>query len=138
MRRFTIPPASARWSWFCTAMLVVLGPSWIVLSAFLFTALTTLRGWTNEPRRFWRPFTLVSLLLAGLAGGAWLWRADELVLMLPGQGDRPSLPSAGWPRQLVYSFTTYIVCCLALAPHTTARLWYAARAFRRANASDRD
>jgi len=109
-------------------MIVVLfGPVFLLVGPYLFTVLTSWRGWSNEPARFWRPFTLGSLVAAASCSVLSITHGQSLVGILVG-GKHPNWVNSPEVDLLLLAatcFGSYVVFCLALLPHTVARLAYA-------------
>jgi hypothetical protein len=77
------------------------------------TTLGTCRGWGMQPARFWRPFTIVSLVLAAVAAVFWPYLG-------PGLYECMSPETIG--SDLVYLTVCYIAWSLALVPHNIVRI----------------
>jgi hypothetical protein len=73
----------------------------------------TLRGWSMQPAKFWRPFTVVSLVLA--ASAALFWPYLEPGLYEEISGEMTALGSG-------YLIVGYIVWSLVLVPHNIVRI----------------
>ena len=123
MRRpLSIPPISAREA--RISILATVLSNYLVRNLALTTMLTW-RGWSEKPAWLWRPFTILTLVVAATAalfwpylGGSRLYEAvfgGSYFLPTP-----PHLESHG--LTLTYATLCYIVWSLVLLPHTLARL----------------
>jgi hypothetical protein len=121
-RRFSIPPISAREARISILFTVLFG---YFGRQILLTTMLTWRGWSLKPARFWRPFTVVSLLIAAVA--ALFWPAlggDALYEKVFGASFFAPTPphTVAQIGPVVYVMLCYIVWSLALLPHTLVRV----------------
>lgn len=126
MRRFDIPPPTARQARWAIFLPVLFGPLWYMLLPFVITILGACRAWSNQPRWFWRLFTILSLLVAASGALGWPLLGRSWLKLVFGPG-RISI-SPLWqnvPYLLGWWAASYVVWSALLLPHMVARLLYA-------------
>jgi hypothetical protein len=96
--------------------------------AFALTTLGTSRGWWMQPTRGWRPFTILSLVLAAAAAVLWPYLAPGLF---------ESLIQGAIGSDLAYVTVCYIAWSLALVPHNVVRILVLIRERRNATKQGR-
>lgn len=129
-----MPPISTRQARRSIVAVMLFGPLYLLLLPFLMTLVAAWRGWRLQPLRFWRPFTLMSLILAFATTLGWpLLGGYRLADFLFGESAFRlryyALTEISFDEQilvfLAYWAASYIVCALVLLPHTVMRFVHA-------------
>lgn len=124
---------------------MLFGSCFLALPHVLLIA-TAWSAWSNQPARFWRPFTIISILAAGSAAFCWVKftgtdfifvaepkpsnvssYANALAATIHQGGDTVSLPADPAAATLIFLYywiTSYIVGAMILLPHSFARVAY--------------
>jgi hypothetical protein len=140
MRHLLIPSISQRQARRSIMAMMFFGPLYLLALPFLLAITATWQGWRMKPAYLWRPFTLLSLLVA--FAGTLLWPAfgestlrnflfgDSLTALQHLDGSWSALGNL-LPLLIAYWAVCSAVFTLVLFPHTIFRLIYVFRKAKR-------